>query len=148
MGNWRKVDENDLAANLSQREVDTYRQSSPNDGSDPVARLVASTADYVRGCIAAGGPVRMGPAGTIPAGLVIPAMDYAMGKVLVRISHPLNEDRREALRKAQELFEKIARGEITPESYTDDGTVDEDARPATSPLADDGPRRTLGGPIW
>ena len=148
MGNWRKVDENDLAANLSQREVDTYRQSSPNDGSDPVARLVASTADYVRGCIAAGGPVRMGPAGTIPNGLVIPAMDYAMGKVLVRIGVPLNEDRREALRRAQELFEKIAKGEIAPESYTEDGTVDEAARPATSPTADDGPRRTLGGPIW
>lgn len=148
MGNWRKVDENDLATNLSQREVDTYRQSSPNDGSDPVTRLVASTADYVRGCIAAGGPVRMGPAGTIPRGLVIPAMDYAMGKVLVRIGVPLNEDRREALRRAQELFEKIAKGEIAPESYTEDGTVDEDARPATSPTADDGPRRTLGGPIW
>lgn len=148
MGNWRTVDENDLAANVSQREIEAYRQSSPGDGSDPVARLLVSTADYVRGCIAAGGAVRMGPAGTIPNGLVIPAMDYAMGKVLVRINVPLNEDRREALRKAQELFEKIAKGEIEAEPWTDDGTVDEDARPATSPMADDGPPPVLGGPIW
>ena len=148
MANWRKVTEDDLAATLAQAEVDAYRRSGPQDGSDPVARLIASTADYVRGLVACNGAVRMGPAGTIPNGLVIPAMDYAMGKVLVRISRPLNDDRREALRKAQELFEKIAKGEITPESYTEDGELDEDARPATSPMADDGPPRTLGGPIW
>ena len=148
MPSWRAIDENDLAANLSQVEIDSYRRSSPQDGSDPVARLLASTVDYVRGCCAMGGPVRMGPAGTIPRGLVIPAMDYAMGKVLVRIARPRNDDRREALRKAEELFEKIAKGEIKPEGWTEDGEPDEAARPATTPMADDGPPRTLGGPLW
>ncbi len=148
MPNWRTVDETDLAATLSQGEVDAFRADGPTDGSDPVARLLQSTVDAVRGYISCNGAVRMGPSGTIPRGLVIPAMDYAMGKVLNRIGVPLTEDRRKALEAATALFEKISQGAITPESYTEDGTVDEDKRPATSPMADDGARPILGGGIW
>lgn len=148
MPNWRTVDETDLAATLSQGEVDAFRADGPTDGSDPVARLLQSTVDAVRGYISCNGAVRMGPSGTIPRGLVIPAMDYAMGKVLNRIGVPLTDDRRKALEAATALFEKISQGAITPESYTEDGTVDEDKRPATSPMADDGARPILGGGIW
>ena len=148
MPNWRTVDETDLAATLSQGEVDAFRADGPTDGSDPVARLLQSTVDTVRGYISCNGAVRMGPSGTIPRGLVIPAMDYAMGKVLNRIGVPLTEDRRKALEAATALFEKISQGAITPESYTEDGTVDEGKRPATSPMADDGARPILGGGIW
>lgn len=148
MPNWRTVDETDLAATLSQGEVDAFRADGPTDGSDPVARLLQSTVDAVRGYISCNGAVRIGPSGTIPRGLVIPAMDYAMGKVLNRIGVPLTEDRRKALEAATALFEKISQGAITPESYTEDGTVDEDKRPATSPMADDGARPILGGGIW
>ena len=148
MPNWRTVDETDLAATLSQGEIDAFRADGPTDGSDPVARLLQSTVDTVRGYISCNGAVRMGPSGTIPRGLVIPAMDYAMGKVLNRIGVPLTEDRRKALDAATALFEKISQGAITPESYTEDGTVDEDKRPATSPMADDGARPILGGGLW
>lgn len=148
MPNWRTVDEPDLAATVSQGEIEAFRQDGPTDGSDPVARLLQSTVDAVRGYISCNGAVRMGPSGTIPRGLVIPAMDYAMGKVLNRIGVPLTEDRRKALEAATALFEKISQGAITPESYTEDGTVDEDKRPATSPMADDGARPILGGGIW
>lgn len=148
MPNWRTVDETDLAATVSQGEIDAFRADGPTDGSDPVARLLQSTVDAVRGYISCNGAVRMGPSGTIPRGLVIPAMDYAMGKVLNRIGVPLTEDRRKALEAATALFEKISQGAITPESYTEDGTVDEDKRPATSPMADDGARPILGGGIW
>ena len=148
MPNWRTVDETDLAASVSQGEIDAFRADGPLDGSDPVARLLSSTVDAVRGYISCNGAVRMGPAGTVPKGLVIPAMDYAMGKVLNRIGVPLTEDRRKALERAEALFEKIARGEITPESYTEDGSVDEGKRPATSPMADDDARPVLGGGIW
>lgn len=146
--NWRTVDETDLAATVSQGEINAFRADGPTDGSDPVARLLQSTVDAVRGYISCNGAVRMGPSGTIPRGLVIPAMDYAMGKVLNRIGVPLTEDRRKALEAATALFEKISQGAITPESYTEDGTVDEDKRPATSPMADDGARPILGGGIW
>ena len=146
--NWRTVDETDLAATVSQGEIDAFRADGPTDGSDPVARLLQSTVDTVRGYISCNGAVRMGPSGTIPRGLVIPAMDYAMGKVLNRIGVPLTDDRRKALEAATALFEKISQGAITPESYTEDGTVDEGKRPATSPMADDGARPILGGGIW
>ena len=55
------------------------------------------------------------------AGLVISAMDYAMAKVLNRLAIPLSEDRRKALESAEDLFSRIARGDITPESFSVDG---------------------------
>ena len=148
MANWREVDENDLAATLSQGEIDAFRQDGALDGSDPVARLLESTVSLVRSYCSMNGSVRMGPPGTIPCALVIPAMDYAMAKVLNRLAVPLSEDRRSALRKAEETFDNIAKGVITPESYSENGEIDEDKRPATSPMADDGPRQTLGGGLW
>ena len=127
MANWVKPTEADLAASLSQGEVDAFRQDGALDGSDPVAPLLDRTAAFVRTSIASGGRcAKMGPAGTVPKGLVIPAMDYCMAKVLNRISVPLSEDRRNALKRAEELFEKIARGEIAVESYVEDGEEAED----------------------
>jgi len=133
MANWREVDEGDLAATISQGEIDAYRHQGPSDGSDPVARLLLSTVETVRGYISCNGAVRMGPARTLPNSLVIPAMDYAAGKLLNRIDSPLSEDRRNALRRAEELIEKIATGAITPESYAEDGELDDEARPASAP---------------
>ena len=43
-------------------------------------------------------------------------------------------DRRKALERATDLFEKISRGEITPESYAENGQLDEDTRPANAPV--------------
>ena len=148
MANWREVDENDLAASVSQGEIDAFRRDGALDGSDPVARLLESTVSLVRNYCSMNGSVRMGPPGTIPAGLVIPAMDYAAAKVLNRLALPLTEDRRNALRRAEEIFDNIAKGVVTPESYSEDGEIDDDKRPATSPMADDGPRQTLGGGLW
>jgi len=106
----------------------------PDADLEPVARLLQSTVDTVRGYISCNGAVRMGPSGTIPRGLVIPAMDYAMGKVLNRIGVPLTDDRRKALEAATALFEKISQGAITPESYAENGQLDEGTRPANAPV--------------
>ena len=135
MPNWRTVDETDLAATVSQREIDVFRRSGPVDGSDPVARLLASTVEAVRGYISCNSAVRMGPAGTIPCGLVIPAMDFAAAKMLGRYDKDPNEARQHALEVAERLFEKIAQGIVTPESYAETGEADADTRPASSPLA-------------
>lgn len=142
---WVKVNENDLAACLSQGEIDAFRQDGALDGSDPVAGLLVRTVSTVRGYISCNGRVRMEPLGQmIPEGLVIPAMDYAAAKILKRLNVPLSEDRREALRKAEELFDKIATGVITPESWTPDGAADSLARPATAPsFAPPSPKRLL-----
>jgi len=148
MANWRLVDETDIAATISQVEIDTCRASGSPDGSDPVSRLLERTVATVRSWISCNGSVRMGPAGTLPVGLVSAAMDYLAADILKRIDSPLGDDRRNARERAERLFEKISTGQITPESYTEDGSVDEDKRPATEPMADDGVRPTLGGGIW
>ena len=117
MGKWRTVDENDLAATLSQQEVDAYRRSASLDGSDPVARLLSRTAALVRGYIATNGKVaRMGPSGTLPESLVSPAMDYAAFDVLKRVNVLVNEDRRRARERAEDLFRDVAQGKYTPEA--------------------------------
>ena len=59
---------------------------------------------------------RMGPSGTLPESLVSPAMDYAAADVLKRMNVPLNEDRRKARERAEELFRDVAAGKYTPES--------------------------------
>ena len=117
MGKWRTVDENDLAATLSQQEVDAYRRSASLDGSDPVARLLSRTVALVRGYVATNGKVaRMGPSGTLPESLVSPAMDYAAFDVLKRVNVPVNEDRRRARERAEDLFRDVAQGKYTPEA--------------------------------
>ena len=129
MANWVKPTETDLAANLSQGEVVAFRRDGALDGTDPVAPLLDRTASLVRTWIASGGRCsKMGPAGTIPAGLVIPAMDYAMAKVLNRINVPLSEDRRAALRRAEEIFDNIAKGDLAVEAYVEDGAAEDDSQ--------------------
>ena len=141
---WVEVTETDLAATIAQREIDAYRRSGPNDGSDLVAELLRRTVSHVRGWISCNGDVRLGPSGTIPEGLVSPAMDYAAADLLKRIDRPLNDDRRKARERAETLFEKIAQGAYKPESYTADGTLDDTTRPATSPsFAHPRPERIL-----
>ena len=147
--NWRTVDETDLAATVSQGEIDAFRADGPTDGSDRVARLLERTVAAVRGWISCNGAVRMCPSpGTIPQSLVSPAMDYAAFDVLKSIDVPVNDDRRRARERAEQLFEKIATGEMSCESYTENGTIDEGKRPATSPMADDGACPILGGGLW
>ena len=47
MANWIEPTESDLAASLSQGEIDAFRQDASLDGSDPVARLLARTVAMV-----------------------------------------------------------------------------------------------------
>ena len=127
MSNWRTVDENDLAATLSQGEIDAFRQDASLDGSDPVARLLTRTVAMVRGYIATNGKVRrMGRSGTLPESLISPAMDYAASDVHKRIGVPLNDDRRKARENALKLFQDVAAGKYTPESDDADDTASTD----------------------
>ena len=127
MSNWRTVDENDLAATVSQGEIDAFRQDASLDGSDPVARLLKRTVAMVRGYIATNGKVRrMGPSGTLPESLISPAMDYAAADVLKRINVSLNDDRRKARERAEDLFKDVAAGKYTPESDDADDTASTD----------------------
>ena len=131
---WVEITESDFAAVIGQGEIDAFRADGSLDGSDPVAHILKLTVSTVRSYISCNGAVKMEPSGkTIPEGLVIAAMDYAAAKILKRMNVPLNEDRREASRKAEEIFEKIASGIMSVESWTPEGYADPLARPATAP---------------
>ncbi len=127
MSNWIEPTESDLAASLSQGEIDAFRQDASLDGSDPVARLLSRTVAMVRGYIATNGKVRrMGRSGTLPESLISPAMDYAAADVLKRLAVPLNDDRRKARERAEDLFKDVAAGKYTPESDDADDTASTD----------------------
>lgn len=118
---WRKATKDDLIATLSQSEVDAFAQDSDWQ-SEPVENLLNRTAEFVRSFLRRNTSVKMCPvAGTLPEGLISPAMDYAAFDVLKRHDVAIGEDRRNARRDALELFEKVAANEITPESYLEEG---------------------------
>lgn len=126
---WRKPETRDLTAKLNQREVTAFKQH-PDFATmaDPASDILEQTAEMVRGYCRTNKQVRMSPElGTIPEGLMSPAMDYAVYDVLKRINVNVNESRKAAWEKAIELFEKVARGEYIPESWTEDETGEDDA---------------------
>lgn len=138
---WRKPTEDDLAATLSQRELDAYRRSGSAGGAEPVEDLLARTAQMVRGyCRANHGVVMCRTEGTIPESLVSPAMDYAAYDVLKRLPAPVIEDRRRARDEAQKLFERVANGDFTPEAGEGG---DPDAGRFAGPVFNRPPRRIL-----
>ena len=119
---WRTPTEADLVATLSQKEIETFKRSSPMDAADPVSLLITRTAELVRGYLRTGGVAMSPTAATIPEGLISPAMDYAAFDVLKRIAVPISKERADARRDAVTLFNAVAKGEHKPEAYgeTDD----------------------------
>ena len=65
--------------------------------------------------------------------------------LLNRLSIAPTDARRDAAKAAEDYLKDIAAGRIVPEDYAADDAVESKG---AGPLADDGPRRTLGGGIW
>ena len=129
---WRKLFEDDLAATLSQKELDAFRQSASHGGADPVADLLSRTAEMARGFCRANRSCRVAAgAGLVPESLVSACCDYAAYDVLKRLHVPVGEDRRRAREQALELFSAVAKGDVTPE----DPEEAADAAPAGSPAS-------------
>ena len=125
---WRAPTTADLIATLSKAEVDAFDQSAATGATTTAsADLVARTAAFVRGFVRRNHRVRLGPAGTIPEGLISPAMDYAAFDVLKRLPVEVGAARVKAREEALLLFEDIAANKVTPESYLEeeDGAVEE-----------------------
>lgn len=126
---WRKPETRDLTAKLNQRELAAFKQH-PDFASmaDPATDILEQTAEMVRGYCRTNRQVRMSPVlGTIPEGLISPAMDIAVFDVLKRINVNPNEARKAAWEKALELLEKVGKGEFIPESWAEKETGEEDA---------------------
>ena len=126
---WRKPETRDLTAKLNQRELTAFKQH-PDFATmaDPAVDILEQTAEFVRGFCRTNKQVRMSPVlGTIPEGLISPAMDVAVFDVLKRINVQPNEARKAAWEKALELFDRVSKGEYIPESWTADETGEDDA---------------------
>ena len=142
---WRKPTQDDLTARLSQDELDAFAASA-GFSSDVVDGVLAQSAAFARDAIRSGGRCRLSPVdGTIPEGLFRPVLAIAILDLLNRLSIAPTDARRDAAKAAEDYLKDIAAGRIVPEDYTADDAVESKG---AGPLADDGPRRTLGGGIW
>ena len=113
---WRKVNESDLSASLSQSEIDAFRKSA-DFGPDPVENQLAQVVAYVRGIIRSGGKCRLGAdESTLPESLISPAMDYLRYQLLTRMNLVVNESRTKAYEAALSLFNDVRAGRFIPES--------------------------------
>lgn len=91
---------------------------------DPVRYLLDDVTAWARSFIRSNGNVRMCPdEATLPASCVSPAMDYVAVKILKRLSIEPSDIRKQARQDAIEYFNKVARREITPESFEADGAA-------------------------
>ena len=138
---WRIVDETDLAATIAQVEIDTCRASGSPDGSDPVARLIASTVAMARSYIASNGNVRLAPdPATLPVALIPSVMDIVAYRILKRIDDP-GEARKAAHDEAMSMLKDIAARKLSCES---DGAEESAATggPAIEVVAEVRPRVT------
>jgi hypothetical protein len=146
---WRAPTTSDLVATLSQAEVTAFDQSVPASASAPSADLVARTASFVRGFIRRNHHVRLGPAGTLPEGLISPAMDYAAFDVLKRLPVEVGAARVKAREEALLLFEDVASDKVTPESFGEDEADGSEAPfPAWSPPPPYGARIVNGSVLF
>ena len=128
---WTNLTEDKIVANLTRRELDLHRNEFE---VDVVREILVETVDLVRGSIESGRKCRLPPeAGTIPAMLVSPSIDYAVFALLKRVNVVPNDARTKAYDKATTLFERIAAGQITPPDgveTTPEPPVRDPARPA------------------
>ena len=109
---WITPTRDDLTATVSAAEITAFGESS--DFTDAVDAILARTVSFVRGFVRRNHRVRLGPAGTLPEGLISPAMDYAAFDVLKRLPVEVGAARVKAREEALLLFEDGAVEEAFP----------------------------------
>lgn len=119
---WRIPTEDDIIATISVAELQAYKKSA-NWQEDPVDILCRRAAAMVRDALRTNGNVTMSPVEyEIPEGCISAAMDYVCFDVVKRSGGVVSKERKEARRAAVQFFDRIAKGEYTPMSWTANGT--------------------------
>lgn len=114
---WRIITEEDLAATISQKEIDAFRRDASTSGADAVGQLLKRTAGFVRIYLRSNSAVRLSSnEDEIPEGLISPACAIAAYDVLKRLPLKVGEDRKAARDDALALLDKIADGRVNVES--------------------------------
>ena len=139
MANWRAITRADVTASLTLNEAKCYQRSA-NFGEDPLPILIERTTAYARLAIRSNGRVRMSPdAATLPVSVISPACDYMIFDILKRIDVEVGEDRRRARQQAIYFFDRITKGEVTPEGW--DEPENEDTGHSAAQLISSSPQR-------
>lgn len=116
---WRKLTLSDVAAHLSQDEMDIFRQSEDfHKGEDPILVLCEEVAAEFRMRLRKNFFVKLSPTvGELPPELISPACDVVVFKILKRFPQEPIEARKLAYNAAYELLKEIQNDECRPESY-------------------------------
>lgn len=142
---WRRITRDDLTARLSQREQDAFARSA-YFSADAVDGVLSQASAFARDAVRSGGRARLSPDdGTVPEGLVRPVLAIAVLDLLTRFSLQPTQARLDAAKSAEAYLAEVAAGKVVPESYANDNAVE---AKAAGPMADDGPRKVLGGGMW
>jgi len=128
---WRKLDLADVAAHLSQEEMDGYRQYGDfRTNEDPIVVLCKEVAAFCRMKLRKNFFVKLSPnVDELPPELISPACDIVAFKILKRMPVETTEARKLAYTSAIELLNEIQEDKIRPESYkeeTDDSSADDE----------------------
>lgn len=121
---WKKPTKEDFIGTISQVEADGFSQSPEFQSmADPIERILEDTAEMVRGYLRKlenAGAIKIHPEdGYIPTGLMNPAMDIAVFKVIKRFNLEPTEARKKAFEEAMQVLRDVAEEKMIPESYVD-----------------------------
>lgn len=132
---WVLPDNEDLAATLSQVEIDGFNNSPDfNSQENPSGRVIADAAEMVRGYLRKlenKGAIKIHPDdGYIPQGLMNPCMDIAAFKMVKRFNLEPTEARKRAYEEAMQVLRDVGNELMIPESYTDPAASEEEQEDA------------------
>ena len=143
---WRLVEESDISATLSQKEIDAFAQSvaySANAIPDLLSRTVAFTRSFIRaGKISLPKDEMM-----LPESLINATMDILAFNILKRLPVPVLDDRKVAYQDAINLLKDVANGKLSIEAYeTEDPEDIEESNNIVPEYLDHKPMFRLDGP--
>lgn len=133
---WITLSEDDVRTEINGQELEAWRNAAKyGSEADPVAGILASVTNFVRGFIARNPKNRLGPAGTLPECLKEVALPLITDRIMKRsfgeVIDPSGR-RKSAMETALSLLRDIAKGDGPSIPYPENPV--DDSRP-TSPMA-------------
>ena len=128
---WQIPTADDLAASMSATEISRMR-SAASEYADTLPAVLTRAVALVRGYVRAGGNP-LGAAGTIPAELLAPVMDYVAVDVLARLGMEVASERNARRAAAIALFNRVADGRFPIQPPGADPDAGQAPRPSMYP---------------
>lgn len=117
---WQKLTDEVLTEALNSHELSVLTAKRKGEQTDPVPGILAGVAARIRGCIRAGGRVRLHVGEDfIPSALWTIATDIVRYQVLLRFALGMTDERKLAYQEALKTLEDVATGRFV---LADDST--------------------------